>query len=537
VSHRRFFGAVGAVAVAVAVAAAASTAGAQPELIGARAWLNGPEWGFDLSLTGPVTVEARDISGATVTIVMEFDQPLLAYRSLEVTGGAIEGVAFQPGDHEITVQVSGATDISHVIARVVDAVSDTGTRPETRAQFTVLGADLAPNGRIDVFDAAELMSGFRRGDLRLDMNLDGSVDVFDAGYVFDRLTLGAYTLENLPPTITPVSPQHAEPGSMSPGAAFIVRDDRLWEHELSVWATSGDGSIVAAEDIEILGDGGERTVRFVGMVGADGSTTLTLHVSDGEHETTTSFPALVGPDTAPTAQIDADTYLGVAPLAVSFDASRSIDEQGNIAGYAWDFGGQGASSGQDASFTFTQPGEHAVTCTVTDASGLSDTATIVVTVADAPWDPASPVTEAEARRFLWQAGFGPSDADVAFIVASGFEAWIDAQIAETPSYITEAMLDHLDSLPNRWKDPSNLWEAHCVQGPDQLRQRVAWALIQVIPVRSGGGGRRRPLQHLRPPRARGPGARGERQLPRAARGHHLQRRHGRLAHLRGQPKG
>ncbi len=480
-STHRIVTAVGLGAVAAAWASAA------PTLVQARAWPKGEAWSVDLALAGPVTVEARDVGDAPMTFELVFDEPLIAYRSLEVVGGEIVSVAFAEGDAAIRVEVADVRDASHVIVRVVDAVSASGVRPLTRAQTTILGGDLRPDGRINVYDAAVLMDLFGDRDLSVDMDLDGAVTVFDAAYLFDRLTAASYTLENLPPTITPVGPQHAEPGAWSGGAAFVVRDDRLREDELAVWATSGDPSVVADGDIEIVGSGGERTVRFLGAPGADGSTTLTVHVGDGEAVTTTTFPALVGPDTAPTALIDASGFLGVAPLEVRFDAGRSVDEQRNIASWAWDFGGAGTASGPVAAFTFAEAGTHEVVCTVSDASGLSDEARLTVTVADEAWDASAPATEAEARRFLWQAGFGPSDEDVAFIVANGFGAWIDAEIAEPASYITDELLDQVDALPERWRDPSNVWEAHCVQGPDQLRQRMAWALIQVIPVRSGGG--------------------------------------------------
>ena len=61
------------------------------------------------------------------------------------------------------------------------------------------------------------------------------------------------------------------------------------------------------------------------------------------------------------------------PLEVTFDASGSRDEDGNIISYEWDFDGDGAADAQtaEASFTFTEVAQQEVTLTVTDNNGES----------------------------------------------------------------------------------------------------------------------------------------------------------------------
>ena len=66
--------------------------------------------------------------------------------------------------------------------------------------------------------------------------------------------------------------------------------------------------------------------------------------------------------------------------SATFDASGSLDPNGTIASYAWDFGDGSTGSGASVSHTFAQDGAFTVRVTVTDNDGLTDTATFDVNV-------------------------------------------------------------------------------------------------------------------------------------------------------------
>jgi subtilisin family serine protease/PKD repeat protein len=74
----------------------------------------------------------------------------------------------------------------------------------------------------------------------------------------------------------------------------------------------------------------------------------------------------------PTASFTATPLTAIAPFTVQFDASTSVDNDGAIASYAWDFGDGTAASGALVSHNYTQPGLYTATLTVTDNSGLTD---------------------------------------------------------------------------------------------------------------------------------------------------------------------
>jgi PKD repeat protein len=66
---------------------------------------------------------------------------------------------------------------------------------------------------------------------------------------------------------------------------------------------------------------------------------------------------------------------GLTDHAVEFDASRSFDIDGTIAGYEWDFGDGTRGAGKTASHVYTRPGSYTVKLTVTDDHGKTATDT------------------------------------------------------------------------------------------------------------------------------------------------------------------
>ncbi|NNF27996.1 MAG: trypsin-like serine protease [Gemmatimonadetes bacterium] len=75
----------------------------------------------------------------------------------------------------------------------------------------------------------------------------------------------------------------------------------------------------------------------------------------------------------PTANFSTDASAGSAPLAVQFDASASVDPDGDIVSFAWDFGDGTTGSGQTVGHTYDSPGPFAPRLTVTDDRGAAHT--------------------------------------------------------------------------------------------------------------------------------------------------------------------
>ncbi len=94
-----------------------------------------------------------------------------------------------------------------------------------------------------------------------------------------------------------------------------------------------------------------------------------------------------------------------------------------------------------------------------------------------------PATDGEAARFLTQATFGPTWAEIQSLRSSGYSAWLDAQMAAPASRIVP-YLDFIAALPEPVFQNARLegWWINALQGEDQLRQRVAYALSQILVV-------------------------------------------------------
>jgi uncharacterized protein (DUF1800 family) len=99
------------------------------------------------------------------------------------------------------------------------------------------------------------------------------------------------------------------------------------------------------------------------------------------------------------------------------------------------------------------------------------------------FDPVMP-TEAEAARFLNRATFGATQADIQFVRTQGFEAWLEQQFA-APRTVHRRPLEELAlTLPANTtinsSDRLRQWYRVAVLAPDQLRQRMAFALSQIV---------------------------------------------------------
>ncbi len=82
-----------------------------------------------------------------------------------------------------------------------------------------------------------------------------------------------------------------------------------------------------------------------------------------------------------------------------------------------------------------------------------------------------------AARFLEQASWGPDAASIAHVQAIGFDAWITEQLAATPT-LYKASTSSSNSLVNEQSE----FFVNGATAPDQLRQRVAFALSQIFVV-------------------------------------------------------
>ncbi len=96
---------------------------------------------------------------------------------------------------------------------------------------------------------------------------------------------------------------------------------------------------------------------------------------------------------SPTAQFIPSTTSSVTGQIVSFDASTSMDPDGTISSYSWNFGDGATGSGATATHSYNTAGTYTVTLTVIDNLGaISTPATALITVSQASNLPGSPAS-------------------------------------------------------------------------------------------------------------------------------------------------
>jgi uncharacterized protein (DUF1800 family) len=84
-------------------------------------------------------------------------------------------------------------------------------------------------------------------------------------------------------------------------------------------------------------------------------------------------------------------------------------------------------------------------------------------------------TAADAGRFLSQATFGATDALITKVQSEGFDAFLDEQFA-APVSSHLAFVDASGVNPLTIQQTTDAWWTYAISAPDQLRQRVAFAL-------------------------------------------------------------
>ena len=105
------------------------------------------------------------------------------------------------------------------------------------------------------------------------------------------------------------------------------------------------------------------------------------------------------------------------------------------------------------------------------------------------WTDQHATSDAANARFLTQATFGPGPVDMAYVKTNGYRAWIENQFALTATKNVPYVLANLSNDPQNAYGSNllvNSWWKNSVTAPDQLRQRAAFALSEILVVSNTG---------------------------------------------------
>ncbi|GAB3203142.1 glucose/arabinose dehydrogenase [Pontibacter aydingkolensis] len=172
-----------------------------------------------------------------------------------------------------------------------------------------------------------------------------------------------------------------------------------------IWYTGTDFP-AEYQNTYFFGDYGAGWIRNASFDGAENPTTVKNFISSDANVVALATNPVTGGlyyinyatqikkvsyyagNTPPKAVAEADKLYGTSPLTVQFSSAKSTDAEGQALTYEWDFGdGSAKVTTANPSHTFTSlevGKQFTVKLKVTDAEGLSSTATLVVSVNNTP---------------------------------------------------------------------------------------------------------------------------------------------------------
>ncbi len=288
----------------------------------------------------------------------------------------VQGVIHTAGDVDVL-------SLSATPGPVTVAVNPAGRSPNLDAQVTLQAADgtvLASANPTSTLDASLSFTIVTPGTYFVSVQGVGLGDPLVTGYT-NYGSLGNYVLTvtattGVPPTLVatatptsgtyPLTVTFSTAGSVDADGTIV---SFVWNFGDGVSGVTGTAPIYTYTSFGTY----NAVVVATDSSGLTASHTLTIVVS--------SLP--------PTAVATASTTSGVFPFTVTFSASGSVDPDGTIASYSWDFGDGTTGTGVTASRTYTGAvaKTFSVTVRTTDDSGASTTSSplsIVGSVNKAP---------------------------------------------------------------------------------------------------------------------------------------------------------
>ncbi len=224
-----------------------------------------------------------------------------------------------------------------------------------------------------------------------------------------------------------------------------------------------------------------------------GSATLRLSADESQAVLRFSYSGLSAPETA--MHIHADTYLGKNSQGqIVFDIDTATAELDGS--YVWTIEPSGPLSAADIREIIKQGKSyiniHSAAYTSGEINGHFGLANGTATFTPPPIAPLwvkDHASSNSAARFLQQATFGASPAEIKALKSLGYEGWINKQFklrvsGHLTNVFANANPDPGDAYPGELT--FNTWWKQSVTAPDQLRQRVAFALSQILVVSESG---------------------------------------------------
>ncbi len=494
-----------------------------------------------LPLTGASGIEGRDVSNG-MFLVFAFDQPVTSGAAAVTAGTATVNGVPSFSANTVSLSLTGVANAQAFTVTLTNVKSTAGGTLATAAiTVRTLKGDVNASGSVSAADVnltkAAVGATISGANYRADVNVNGDISAADVNLVKAAVgtSVAGGPAANTAPTIGAISPITASSGIQTQPVGFAVGDAESTPSALAVSATSSNPTLIAASGITVAGTGESRTLTLTSVAGQTGTATVTLSVSDGITVTTSDVQVTVTPP--PTLYLANMTPQGVAASGGSGSSTLLLsgDETYALVRFSYsnmttpevakhvhgpagptESGGilfdlDSEEPGPDGSYkwVFVPVGTNTVAAQVAAIKGGRTYINIhssrypngeirgqyalvsgSQTFAPPPPPPAlpnTPPTSAEAARFLTQATYGPTKAEIQNVQTIGYEQWLANQFATPTTSNYDAVYARATTSPAAADDLSatrvvETWWKNSINAPDQLRQRVAFAFSEIFVV-------------------------------------------------------
>jgi len=242
--------------------------------------------------------------------------------------------------------------------------------------------DVVPGRYTIAFDAATLPDRFvftTAEEATIDVTAEAPPPIFLGGFIRPREVIITFQPPTADFVYTPESPAATEPITFDGMSSFDF-DGQIVVYE---WDFDADGATDATEAVAeyTFPEPGTYDVSLTVADDSGNTDTITLQIEVlGEAGATRPIGlSTFQPPIADFAFMPASSITGET---VQFDGTLSVDFDGEIVSYAWDFDGDGTTdaTGPIATYVFREPGTFTVSLTVTDDSGNTDTISVSIEI-------------------------------------------------------------------------------------------------------------------------------------------------------------
>ncbi len=327
----------------------------------------------------------------------------------------LRGYVYEDGDQDGTRQdAEGGLGGIRLVLTGPDGIPLTASS-SARGDFAFY--DLVPGAYVLSVDSRSLPARFAfttAETLQVDVTALGAPPVAIGGYIRPREVLVTYQPPTADFAYVPAAPAVGDAVTFDASDSFDF-DGTIVNYS---WDFDGDGAADASgvSVVYTFQVAGRRSVTLTVTDNAGNVDKKTVAINVQESSEPVTSVATAGSYKPPIADFEYSPATPTPGTAVAFDGSASVDFDGQIVSYAWDFDGNGESdaSGPAVLHVFPHAGSYAVSLTVTDDGGNRDTATYVLEIASPPAAPPAPAAEAPSPPTSTQ----PPIADIQYMPLS-----------------------------------------------------------------------------------------------------------------------